>query len=382
MTCLNSLSQEDIDLTMFQQLLKNASSRKVIDQNGLPIRVAFRGCQVVFRYQHPILPPTPASVVYRRFQLMFTTTADVSKFVASIRRVCQCTDHSDEAKATRKKKAPAASMHPPVFGSGNIPPSTHAYHTHHEVESSSDHYPPSSQRQLRPASPISVSSYRMPSSSPVESQPFFGPASAHPIPAMYLQEQGGISQGDRLGRRYTPASRAETRDPSPACFDPPWHASIMEEDSQYSQNDYADYGRSQRSSNSGQSLTDSTPGPTPVPSASTSKIDGPTTGLGARSGIYRDHTPTKMPTVTGSAPVKATDDPSVEDAFNAKPGQHSDARPPPTLVESISAALASTNNPLKSLSTSEMNRIIFEVVSGDGFAELLETVQAALKIPI
>jgi hypothetical protein len=83
--------------------------------------------------------------------------------------------------------------------------------------------------------------------------------------------------------------------------------------------------------------------------------------------------------VSGSAPVKAVDHPSVEEAPGAKFGQYSGARPVPTLVESISAALASTKNPLSSLSKSEMNRIIFEVVSGDGFAELVRAIYNTLS---
>ncbi len=42
--------QEDIDLTKFQNVLHDSPTRNLVEQHGLPLRAAYRGNQLLFRY--------------------------------------------------------------------------------------------------------------------------------------------------------------------------------------------------------------------------------------------------------------------------------------------------------------------------------------------
>ncbi|KAF8314346.1 uncharacterized protein EI90DRAFT_469771 [Cantharellus anzutake] len=95
---------EDIDLTRFQHALYDSPTRNIIDQHGLPLRAAYRGNQLLFRYPHPFFathnndPPT-----YRRFQIVFYAASDCTGFVSLISRVCQCLDNNDVVKNNARR---------------------------------------------------------------------------------------------------------------------------------------------------------------------------------------------------------------------------------------------------------------------------------------
>ncbi|KAI0665919.1 hypothetical protein C8Q78DRAFT_1083488 [Trametes maxima] len=102
---------EDLDLVTYSTM------PSLQGPQGMPLKAVYQDSTVGLRYQHPRVVAPGASPQYRRFQIVFESTASATSFVDSIRFICPC--KANAAPPPRVPRAPTTQFRAPAPASRN-----------------------------------------------------------------------------------------------------------------------------------------------------------------------------------------------------------------------------------------------------------------------